>query len=830
MTNPDEVKEKFCEDPETLINVPKEDKLVNLANSGGEVSTCFQLSVKILEARNLPQTDLLSEADPYVVLQLPTASSATFKTKVVSNSNHPIWNETFSFRIQKQVKNILELKIYDADSVTEDDILFTVFFDTIEVSPGKPTRKTFSLNPQGQEELDVEFQIEEISNSQEKLITNNVLVARELSCLMVQVDKTGSTAAVTEEDELELTVKGSYEDTQISTLGSGMDDSFLFHYITAQEAEMRGCLKSLAVDGGSEGIPDENLTVPLNSLTMGEEVEVNVPAPDATALRLKLKANSCSEEGTVRLGFGLCDEEQVFLKKRKQVVAKALKRVLQLERELQEDEVPVIGVMAIGGGARAMTSLYGHLSALKKLDLLDCVTYISGTSGSTWTLSSLYEDPDWSQQDLEKPINHARENMTKSKLGAFSLGSMKGYQQELRRRAEEGRPPSFVDLWALVLEYLLHGKVTEHKLSEQRASLEKGQNPLPLYLGLNVKENNLGTLDFKEWVEFSPYEIGFLKYGAFIPSELFGSEFFMGQLMKKLPESRICFLEGLWSNIFSVNLMDTWYDLTSSAETWKQHIRNKTRNIEKEPPGSRSTSWINMSWLQPGAAVTQALQGLLTGRPLHHRCHNFLRGLHLHQDYSGQRNFCTWGDCHLDSDPSQLTPLQSQLCLVDAAYFINTSCPLLLRAGRSPDLIFSFGYSLNSPFEALEQMEIYCRGQGIPFPRVELSQEDRRQPRECHVFSDPDCPEAPTVLHFPLVNLSFREYSAPGVKRSPEELAGGQVDLTGFLSPYSLANMTYSGADFDRLLHLSAYNVQNSHSEILRALRAALKHCKRHQP
>lgn len=47
-----------------------------------------------------------------------------------------------------------------------------------------------------------------------------------------------------------------------------------------------------------------------------------------------------------------------------------------------------------------------------------------------------------------------------------------------------------------------------------------------------------------EWCEFSPYEVGFPKYGAFIASELFGSEFFMGRLVKQLPESRICFLEG----------------------------------------------------------------------------------------------------------------------------------------------------------------------------------------------------------------------------------------------------------------------------------------------
>lgn len=45
------------------------------------------------------------------------------------------------------------------------------------------------------------------------------------------------------------------------------------------------------------------------------------------------------KELAVRLGCGLCTEEQAFLSRRKQVVAKALKEVLQLDRDLQEDEV-----------------------------------------------------------------------------------------------------------------------------------------------------------------------------------------------------------------------------------------------------------------------------------------------------------------------------------------------------------------------------------------------------------------------------------------------------------------------------------------------------------
>lgn len=41
----------------------------------------------------------------------------------------------------------------------------------------------------------------------------------------------------------------------------------------------------------------------------------------------------------LRLGFDLCAEEQDFISKRKKVVAAALKNVLHLDEDLQEDEV-----------------------------------------------------------------------------------------------------------------------------------------------------------------------------------------------------------------------------------------------------------------------------------------------------------------------------------------------------------------------------------------------------------------------------------------------------------------------------------------------------------
>lgn len=58
-------------------------------------------------------------------------------------------------------------------------------------------------------------------------------------------------------------------------------------------------------------------------------------------------------------------------------------------------------------------------------------------------------------------------------------------------------------------------------------------------------------------------------------------------------------------------------------------------------------------------------------------------------------------------------------------------------------------------------MARYCEVQGIPFPKINLTEEDRKNPKECYVFSDED-PNIPIVVYFPLVNSTFREYKAPG--------------------------------------------------------------------
>lgn len=76
-----------------------------------------------------------------------------------------------------------------------------------------------------------------------------------------------------------------------------------------------------------------------------------------------------------------------------------------------------------------------------------------------------------------------------------------------------------------------------------------------------------------------------------------------------------------------------------------------------------------------------------------------------------------------------------------------------MRAGRVRSL---------SPAQVLQTTEKYCLDRGIPFPRIEVLSEDLENPRECYLFARAEDPRAPIVLHFPLVNRTFRTHLTPG--------------------------------------------------------------------
>uniref|UniRef100_A0A669Q469 Phospholipase A2 n=1 Tax=Phasianus colchicus TaxID=9054 RepID=A0A669Q469_PHACC len=586
---------------------------------------------------NGPLLPWISQSDCYVSLWLPTASDEKFQTKTIKNCKDPVWNETFYFRIQRKVKNILEMTVSD-DDIFHDDDHAIVLFDVAKISLGKRVMVAFPLNPQ--------------VRTQSKVL--DLIIITECCC---------------KHDVRYLMLCSSHEDLD------------------------------------------------------------------------------------VRLGFDLCAQEQDFICKRKKVVAAALKDILQLEEDLEDDEVPVVAIMTTGGGTRALTAMYAHLLSVQELNVLDCVSYVTGLSGTTWTMANLYEDPDWSQKNLKKTLNDIRRHVLKNKfLACFAPDRLKYYLKELCQRKQEGHQISFTDLWGLIIESMFRDKEDTQKLTDQQQALNRGQNPLPIYLSLNVKDK-ISDQDFREWVEFTPYEVGFLKYGAYIRAEDFGSEFFMGRLMKKIPESRICFLEG--------NLL-TWINVML----------------------------YNPSWANPSSEMSQ------------------LSHFYLPEEF-------------LDLQPNHLTGAADYLILIDTAFVFATSYPPLMRPERKVDVILHFNYSSGS--QTRVKASEYFAKQGIPFPKEVPDDQETPHLKECYIVGEKESPETPIVIFFPLVNDTFREYKAPGVRRSPSEMADGDVDVTNSCGPYYINNLSYSEKDFDKLVNLSYYNVQNNKDLILQALRAAVE-------
>ncbi|KAK9409735.1 Phospholipase A2 [Crotalus adamanteus] len=778
----------------------------------GEVSPCCFLTIRVIRARNLRKADLLSHPDCYSKLQLPTASPAQFQTKTIHNCKDPIWNETFHFIVQPKVKNVLELNVHDDDDVCQDDHLFTVRFDIARLPLNEKVLMHFNCNQKEHEELELEFELLHRSRMSEIIITNGVLLSRQVSCLEVEVEKK---KAQNSKKKLYLIAKGSHEEHKEFSLGFDFCMKSTFHYIKYKHLTLDIRLPKKDLDylfePCSYNKEEKSLKVEVNAIPQTKKIVL----AENKKFALHVKTEDCKTNPDLRLGYDLCSQEQDFLHKRKNIVTAALKKVLRLEKDLQDHEVsahaviriatcgqaltkylkgnrellaclffevPVVAIMTTGGSMRSLTACFGSLRGLQKLNLLDCATYLSGLSGTTWTMAKLYKDAYWSRKNLDEQIYEAKRHVTKSKLNILSMERLEYYKRQLRHRKEEGQKTSCIDLWGLLIEYMLNDEKDNHKLSDQQKAVNEGQNPFPIYTAINVKEK-YSTMDFKEWLEFTPYEVGILKYGAFVRTEDFGSEFFMGHLMKKLPETQICYLQ------------------------------DEEPHLTIEPHEQKTDLYI------PAGPLSSAFRDVLTDRLSVAQYHNFIKGLQLDNKYLENESFSRWQDTILDSSPNQLTQTEKYLSLEDTGFFINTSSAPLLKPERKVDVILHLNYSAGS--QSLQSCKYYA-DQGIPFPKAVLKDDDKHL-KECYLFEDAENPAAPILLFFPQVNDTFRYYKAPGVKRSESEMKYGNIDISSNSTPYSTYSMTFTEEEYDQLIELSEYNILNNQHLILQALDRAVE-------
>ncbi|KAK4634534.1 Cytosolic phospholipase A2 zeta [Fulvia fulva] len=293
----------------------------------------------------------------------------------------------------------------------------------------------------------------------------------------------------------------------------------------------------------------------------------------------------------VRRGIELCPEEQAFLAKRKLNARDNFARYLGLNSdEVLAEDVPIVAFGGSGGGFRAMIGALAYADEMKKTGLWDCLAYVSGVSGSCWSIAAYYT---FGKVSMQAVIDHCKKRFSpyhplsgdaiRTILSAS--GGARVTLGPLIHKSRSGLQTVAMDLYSVFTTGWIffqddpvrhpggsaHKEVTGYqrswyKYSSARQYTDDGSEPLPLLTAIRherpwkdwedpehpFKDADHSQGDHAEapeawfqWFEFSPYEIGCDEIQAWVPTWAFGRPFEEGKSTMQLPEQSLALLLGL---------------------------------------------------------------------------------------------------------------------------------------------------------------------------------------------------------------------------------------------------------------------------------------------
>lgn len=391
--------------------------------------------------------------------------------------------------------------------------------------------------------------------------------------------------------------------------------------------------------------------------------------------------------GTFDQTVSLTDQEKDFLARRKPRITKALTQLLGKNGAPKQ---PLsVAVCCSGGGMRAALATAGFFAGLEKTKLIDCITYASTLSGSTWMLNG------WMSRDVtasaykEILIKQSQQSLIGSPYSRTQLN------KHLLTKLVFGHPLSIVDIYGAGLGGIFFDKPFETVLSDQAKRVKSGSVPLPIYTAILTKQPY-------QTVEFTPFSVGADYLGGYIQPWAFGQEFIKGVSTQRSPEEPLGFLLGIYGYAIGVNF--------SELLTY----------VEKD--------------LKPDFLVTILKKSL------------------NQTDLGRQRLFPAQVLNFTFGFPELPRGQQETLTLIDAGILFNLPLQTLFeKKGRFADVVIVFDSSDYASDEIIgqefEKAIAYLQSKNIPMPKID-SQSLRSS--LCSVFFDENNATMPLIIYMPL--------------------------------------------------------------------------------
>ncbi|XP_073696290.1 cytosolic phospholipase A2 gamma-like [Garra rufa] len=456
-----------------------------------------------------------------------------------------------------------------------------------------------------------------------------------------------------------------------------------------------------------------------------------------------MSASESQESGKVRIGHSLNANEEEFVARRKNTVLQCLQK---FNICCSQDKVPNIALLGSGGGQRAMVALLESLVQLDKAGLLDCILYLSGVSGSTWCMASLYQEPDWS----------TRLETVKDKIVERLGGPGVSWTEKLNKLKKYYMKDSFslTDLWAVLFVTSYVKEMGEQTLTDQRD--QNNKDPYPIYAVIDKQCKRREEAD--PWLEVSPHEAGYSLHGAFVETSDFGSQFDNGLKKKEQPEMDMLYLQAMCSSA-----------LADGEATWKwikaisvPEIKSALEKMEKDQTGGNTSR----SAQQPGvedecfqdlmsivnadpSALLQATKASLPDPSGGQTSDKGKKTVRCIAQRIWGRNYNFLHNMTDESVPAALLKKETR-DFIDAGLLINSPYFSVLRKERDIDLIIALDFSDGDPFTTVRETAKTCKKLNIPFPEVDIPSNEGKKPKDFYVFKGPN---APTVIHIPLFNV-----------------------------------------------------------------------------